>query len=1138
MAMRQLLVLVVLLVLLVLCSGGVAQAGPDIRIDFDDPALSFESVDDEYAAQGITFGGTLPAEVACEGGTQVIDFPADAGHSGTQVATVPSGETCSGGQATFDRLRTKVSVVARRNCCPTDTRPFVLTAYDSAGQEVASAQEVPTDTAWVTVTVTSATTNIKRFAFHGASSVFDDVVFDDPPVEPVVSPTPTPTPTPSPTPVPPDPEIPPTPQPPPLVADFDMYPEVVHSGDTVRFDGSVAALLSGGPLSTYSWRFDGRPILCDKEETLAVRVIKGGQHAIQLTVSDPFRGQFTTPPRTFLVKPDPVFVLPVRPPGRGLTPTFRPRARSAQGAIRVDCGPPPYDVSINGIEVTQGIQRRAPDYPGFELPSDPDPLKRYTVPYEGVRLAANSHTVVRVFADAVGGPVSGTRVVLRRGDRNGPALTPLYGLENLTDSGCRCVFGLARGDKKGAFTFLLPDDWTNAGSLALYAQAIPPGQQWNPARTGSRGPAECATELCKNNNRMILDGVRFENTPPVEVMPIAMRINGEAPLPREGEVFYGALAVFPGHERFVIRPYAGAVDSQRLTDITALVPTSRECERYLPQNNGGVDKFFNCKNDLYFNEVAKWRDANSGRADIVVGVNKQERGKGVKRPPHQWAKHPPFSLVHADVTYKSVAHELGHNLGREHAGTEAMCPGGEGVAWGNGDSGLLDGVGLDIRGRGGPEYPIKMAGQPGSEATYWDLMSYCAPNDRSSWTSARYWDDNLEALVDFGRRVGFGPRYPNSGRAVARAATEPVLHVEASIDAGGPRIEFVRPKAGSGVTADPSEYVLVAHDAAGAVLSETPMSADTGHSEPGPSFTRLSADVPAAGVASVAVRSGMDEIATRTRTAAAPKVSLVVPSVGTRLGTKPSVPVRWTASDADGDPLESSVDYSADGGRTWRTVSVGVTDGATTLPRSYFARSANARVRVRVNDGFNESAVTSEKLTSAGAPPVVRIEQPGARERVMGGAAVVLRGTAFDDSGRLLASRRLTWFDGRRKLGTGRAVTARGLAPGRHRLRLVANDALGRQASSTVVLTVGAGTPLFTTLQAPARIGRAARRVTIRVASSVPATLAVTDRRFKVGVRPRRITVRVPAGRAALSLRLTLQAAGKRTSSAVVVERS
>jgi hypothetical protein len=102
---------------------------------------------------------------------------------------------------------------------------------------------------------------------------------------------------------------------------------------------------------------------------------------------------------------------------------------------------------------------------------------------------------------------------------------------------------------------------------------------------------------------------------------------------------------------------------------------------------------------------------------------------------------------------------------------------------------------------------------------------------------------------------------------------------------------------------------------------------------------------------------------------------------------------------------------------------------------------------------------------------------------------------------------------------------------------LVATDSAGRTGSETRPVTVRATTPYFLALKAPGRVPRRARGLTLTVAATQVGTLRVRGRQFKVGRSPRRIRVRVGAGRRTVRLRLTLVAGGGRSQRLVVIPR-
>ena len=96
---------------------------------------------------------------------------------------------------------------------------------------------------------------------------------------------------------------------------------------------------------------------------------------------------------------------------------------------------------------------------------------------------------------------------------------------------------------------------------------------------------------------------------------------------------------------------------------------------------------------------------------------------------------------------------------------------------------------------------------------------------------------------------------------------------------------------------------------------------------------------------------------------------------------------------AGGKNGSASVDSSGDGGHTWQSVYIGPDRGAARIPGSYFAASRRARLRVRVNDGFDEGVATSGIFTSRAAPPVVTIARTP--KMLPGDARLQLTGRPF-----------------------------------------------------------------------------------------------------------------------------------------------
>jgi hypothetical protein len=199
--------------------------------------------------------------------------------------------------------------------------------------------------------------------------------------------------------------------------------------------------------------------------------------------------------------------------------------------------------------------------------------------------------------------------------------------------------------------------------------------------------------------------------------------------------------------------------------------------------------------------------------------------------------------------------------------------------------------------------------------------------------------------------------------------------------------------------------------------------------------------------------------------------------------------------------------------------------------------SRNARLRVRVTDGFDVATVISGVLHAVGAVPAVHIigGTPGGRMRA--DAMLLLRGRAFDDAGSRLTGRSLRWYAGRRLLGRGELLTLHGLPAGTTAIRLVATDARGRSAQTLLPLKVLAVRPTFLVARAPKRVAPRARRVRIVVASNVRAVLTIAGGRHAVGRTPRALTIAIRPGSAPLRLAYALSSHGGVTRGTYIAAR-
>ncbi len=448
-----------------------------------------------------------------------------------------------------------------------------------------------------------------------------------------------------------------------------------------------------------------------------------------------------------------------------------------------------------------------------------------------------------------------------------------------------------------------------------------------------------------------------------------------------------------------------------------------------------------------------------------------------------------------------------------------------------------------------PGYPFPYQVIPATSAagTQWyDFMSYCdnvydgdpLTGTHNAWVSVHNWN---AVLSEFGYSAA---RDTSAARARSAAAVHTVasLQVRASVAPGGHvTIDDVEPVNAPAQKPVAAPYDLVATGASGATVAEIPMRASFGHvdSRPAVPILTLTGVVPATGVSSVRITANGATLATRTEGPNAPAVTIPRrPRFGAaeRNGVLARVRARQRAHSS------VEVDYSGDGGRRWNPIWIGPNRGSALVPLRYLFRSADARLRVIVNDGFRAASAVSQRFRSPGAPPSVQIMMPSSGTRELNDAPLGLEGQAFDDSSRMLTGPRLRWMLGHRLLGTGGRITVTGLPAGRHRIVLVATDRFGRTGRASVEVVLRGSRPVFIALAAPRSAKRKARSLRLKVASSLPVPLVVRvpglrAQRFTVGRSTRRLTVRIRPGHTTLQLKLSLGAGALTRKVGIVVTR-
>lgn len=832
----------------------------------------------------------------------------------------------------------------------------------------------------------------------------------------------------------------------------------------------------------------------------------------------------------------------------------------------LDVGPPlprgiapvrPVDITVTGIEVTQAVQV---DHCGGCYGSLPSRDQRDShspgqATDKGVTLAQGKITVVRVYAHVASGTLAGATAQLDVLDADGKRINTLSAISSpaeLTPSTCAgiCVNGSERANPSSSFDFVIPWVETYRDFISLRATVTPPV-----------GPGQGGLCADCRGNVFTLYFVPFVPVATVQIHPIPLTVGGVATTVSADQVFAGAQTLFPVQLNIrnydPVRPVDGLSNSD-----AAIAVLDRGADDNLPLGEYPVGVFVNGAGGFGGNTITQI--AAGGLTDSSSIVPDSGR---------------PLT---------AVAHELGHGLGLFHADTGGACSndpnvgcpgphpdgtpdcGGNawngtpnsrqlGESWPPDDEGRLQSIGLDIRNwnlgsaasspatfvegfdhQGNPTKGNTANGGP----RYYDIMSYCpaggvylpSPNvEPLDWISARNWS----RLIDY---PGFDRCCPaGAANHRPRAVSGMPVRVMAVAQPGG-AVTIREVTAGARTRLDPtpgSPFRIELRDGAGRTLTSAVPATATIHVD-GVGKAQgllLAATLPfTASAASVAITSGGQEVARRTRSTHAPTGRFVSPRAGSRLGSGRATVVRWSARDADGDRLTATVQYSPDGGRDWKVVADAVSGHSVRIPSHFLSASTNARLRVRISDGFNTATAQSGRLRAVGAPPLVRII--GAlRGRVRGDTTLLLQASASDDTGRPLTGRHLRWYLGKRPIGRGAKVTLRNLRPGRTLVRVVATDAHGRSTQATAPLRVKSSAPAYLLFDAPLLVSAHARTVRITVASSGPATLLIAAKRYTVGTRPRRLTIRIRPGRKLLVLRCSLRSRGGVVSGRYVLSR-
>ena len=172
------------------------------------------------------------------------------------------------------------------------------------------------------------------------------------------------------------------------------------------------------------------------------------------------------------------------------------------------------------------------------------------------------------------------------------------------------------------------------------------------------------------------------------------------------------------------------------------------------------------------------------------------------------------------------------------------------------------------------------------------------------------------------------------------------------------------------------------------------------------------------------------------------------------------MPVTWSASDPDGDPLHFDIQYSTDNGATWEMIAQNLTGTSHDIETSQLPASTQALIRVWATDGIHTASDQSNgTFTVPNHAPTVAISDPSGSATITEGQTLGLEAQAYDADTGTVPDAMVAWSSSLGgALGTGKQLSVDTLSIGTHTVTVTVNDGQGGIASATVQVVVGPNT--------------------------------------------------------------------------------
>jgi len=683
------------------------------------------------------------------------------------------------------------------------------------------------------------------------------------------------------------------------------------------------------------------------------------------------------------------------------TPTSTSTPTATPTPTATSTTPPQVDLTVDGIEVTQGLQ-------GYPNPS--------------INLVADKKTWVRLYFRSNLRDVCCTTARLRLLNAQGstfvdPANGPLWARTR----------GSRRTHRFDTLNFLIPQAYLEEGTLIIQPQL---------------NHDQAVLESDYGNNNPVYTRT-FTTRDPLNIVFVRVRYHIEQPGPKPA----GTPTLVPTVTPTVLVPPKGS--GPRGKHYTRKIYPVPHVHSWLPDTGDTVDF------DGDLSKLSEWGKLLSKIEWMAAHNTKAPPGVynlhwyGVVPDLHGALRDGILGLGYTPgrsaIGYggQTLAHELGHNFGRLHAPCGAPTK-----TW-------------DINFPYAEGKTGEFGFDPDTQKVYdpagtYDFMSYCGPAWMSPYTYQALYDRVGGPTAATARSDAQEGEYLLIGGEVEREAGTGEIK-EAYVDnrptgsndavGEGPYALEVRNGEGSALFTRHFDPQMI----------ELRSDGSTGDA-PGESWLQV---LPFPTGAERVVLLHDDEVLDqRAASAHTPAVTVTYPNGEEALtGT---LDVTWTGTDVDGDPLIYTLQYSVDGGETWTAAEVNLTATHRTLDAEAMAGTTQGKIRVLASDGINTGTDESDGIFSVPRkPPEVHVAWPPAGSLVAPEGVVFLQASAYDLEDGPLTGASLAWSsDQDGPLGQGEEVAALTLSAGWHTITVTATDSDARTASDAIRLCVGYGTYL------------------------------------------------------------------------------